>query len=36
MDEIIPKINELLWFNDKDTTDKTGIYDDSTIVNFNI
>jgi hypothetical protein len=34
MDEIIPKINELLWFNDKDTTvsDKSSKFDESKIV----
>jgi hypothetical protein len=29
MDEIIPKSNELLWFNDKDTTFDKTVYDDS-------
>jgi hypothetical protein len=34
MDEIIPKINELLWFNDNDTTasDKSSKIDESKIV----
>jgi hypothetical protein len=32
MDEIIPKINELLWFNDKDTTFDKTIYDDSIMI----